>query len=247
MQTPLDISYLSDAVLMLRYFEADGRVRRAVSVVKKRSGAHEASSSRPVRSGSASPGAGSGRRSIRSGAELAGRDGFVARACSGPAASFARGKLNDRLCDQRRSRVVRALGAREVMALPWRGATAALMRRVDSRRTKIATPDRCHETFELPHRDSVTAPLFIERQQCGRSRSRLRVIDALERVGHLYGPPAMQQRRYIGIRSAFCEGVVSSGLWLRPRPAEPAGVDRAARIPRNLFGLFDRGERPVPP
>ena len=41
MQTPLDISYLSDAVLMLRYFEAEGRVRRAISVVKKRSGAHE--------------------------------------------------------------------------------------------------------------------------------------------------------------------------------------------------------------
>jgi circadian clock protein KaiC len=41
MQTPLDISYLSDAVLMLRYFEAEGRVRRAISVVKKRSGQHE--------------------------------------------------------------------------------------------------------------------------------------------------------------------------------------------------------------
>lgn len=41
MDTPLDISYLSDAVLMLRYFEADGAVRRALSVVKKRSGRHE--------------------------------------------------------------------------------------------------------------------------------------------------------------------------------------------------------------
>lgn len=41
METPLDISYLSDAVLMLRYFEYDGTVRRALSVVKKRSGEHE--------------------------------------------------------------------------------------------------------------------------------------------------------------------------------------------------------------
>ena len=41
MQSPLDISYLSDTVIMLRYFEADGLVRRALSVVKKRSGAHE--------------------------------------------------------------------------------------------------------------------------------------------------------------------------------------------------------------
>jgi len=41
METPLDISYLSDAVLMLRYFEFGGKVRRALSVVKKRSGDHE--------------------------------------------------------------------------------------------------------------------------------------------------------------------------------------------------------------
>jgi circadian clock protein KaiC len=41
MDTPLDISYLSDAVIMLRYFESDGTVRRAMSVVKKRSGNHE--------------------------------------------------------------------------------------------------------------------------------------------------------------------------------------------------------------
>ena len=41
MQSPLDISYLSDTVVTLRYFEADGTVRRALSVVKKRSGAHE--------------------------------------------------------------------------------------------------------------------------------------------------------------------------------------------------------------
>jgi circadian clock protein KaiC len=41
MQTPIDLSYLSDAVIMLRYFEASGRVRRAISVVKKRSGTHE--------------------------------------------------------------------------------------------------------------------------------------------------------------------------------------------------------------
>lgn len=40
-ETPLDISYLSDAVIMLRYFEYDGTVRRALSVVKKRSGYHE--------------------------------------------------------------------------------------------------------------------------------------------------------------------------------------------------------------
>lgn len=41
MATPVDVSYLADTVLLLRYFEAKGAIRRAVSVVKKRTGAHE--------------------------------------------------------------------------------------------------------------------------------------------------------------------------------------------------------------
>jgi circadian clock protein KaiC len=41
MQTPVDVSYLADTVIMLRYFEAAGAVRRALSIVKKRTGAHE--------------------------------------------------------------------------------------------------------------------------------------------------------------------------------------------------------------
>ncbi len=41
MGTPVDVSYLADTVLLLRYFEAEGAVHRAVSVIKKRSGAHE--------------------------------------------------------------------------------------------------------------------------------------------------------------------------------------------------------------
>ena len=39
--SPVDVSYLADTVLLIRYFEASGHVRRAISVVKKRSGAHE--------------------------------------------------------------------------------------------------------------------------------------------------------------------------------------------------------------
>lgn len=41
MQAPVDITYLADTVILLRYFEANGRVRRAMSVIKKRTGAHE--------------------------------------------------------------------------------------------------------------------------------------------------------------------------------------------------------------
>ena len=36
-----DVTYLADTVILLRYFEALGRVRRAISVVKKRTGRHE--------------------------------------------------------------------------------------------------------------------------------------------------------------------------------------------------------------
>ena len=38
---PIDITYLADTVVMLRYFEALGHVRRAISVTKKRTGPHE--------------------------------------------------------------------------------------------------------------------------------------------------------------------------------------------------------------
>ena len=41
MKAPVDVTYLADTVILLRYFEALGRVRRAISVIKKRTGAHE--------------------------------------------------------------------------------------------------------------------------------------------------------------------------------------------------------------
>jgi circadian clock protein KaiC len=41
MVAPVDASYLADAVILMRYFEARGEVRQAISVVKKRGGAHE--------------------------------------------------------------------------------------------------------------------------------------------------------------------------------------------------------------
>jgi circadian clock protein KaiC len=41
MTSPVDASYLADSVVMLRYFEHLGEVKKAISVVKKRTGAHE--------------------------------------------------------------------------------------------------------------------------------------------------------------------------------------------------------------
>lgn len=41
MQSPVDLTYLSDTVLLTRYFEAAGAVRKAATVLKKRSGWHE--------------------------------------------------------------------------------------------------------------------------------------------------------------------------------------------------------------
>lgn len=41
MKCPVVVTYLADTVILLRYFEAHGQVRRAISAVKKRTGAHE--------------------------------------------------------------------------------------------------------------------------------------------------------------------------------------------------------------
>ena len=43
LSSPADVSYLADNVLLLRYFEAAGEVRQALSVMKRRSGPHEGS------------------------------------------------------------------------------------------------------------------------------------------------------------------------------------------------------------
>jgi circadian clock protein KaiC len=40
-ENPIDLSFLSDTVLLLRFFEAAGRLRRAVTVIKRRTGAHD--------------------------------------------------------------------------------------------------------------------------------------------------------------------------------------------------------------
>jgi len=40
-QAPVDLSYLSDMVINLRFFEAGGEVKQSIAVIKKRSGHHE--------------------------------------------------------------------------------------------------------------------------------------------------------------------------------------------------------------
>jgi circadian clock protein KaiC len=41
MPSPLDLSYLADSIVLFRFFEANGQIRKAISVVKKRTGDHE--------------------------------------------------------------------------------------------------------------------------------------------------------------------------------------------------------------
>jgi circadian clock protein KaiC len=41
MSTPVDASYLADSIVLFRYFEMRGQVRKAISVAKKRGGPHE--------------------------------------------------------------------------------------------------------------------------------------------------------------------------------------------------------------
>jgi circadian clock protein KaiC len=42
LQSPVELTYVSDTVILLRFFETEGCIRRAVSVLKKRTGKHEA-------------------------------------------------------------------------------------------------------------------------------------------------------------------------------------------------------------
>jgi circadian clock protein KaiC len=41
MTAPVDLTYLADTVILLRYFEQEGRILKAISVIKKRIGHHE--------------------------------------------------------------------------------------------------------------------------------------------------------------------------------------------------------------
>lgn len=41
MHSTVDVSYLADSVILMRYFEARGRIRKAVSIMKKRGGVHD--------------------------------------------------------------------------------------------------------------------------------------------------------------------------------------------------------------
>lgn len=41
MASPIDVTYLADTVILMRFFEADGAVHKAISVIKKRTGPHE--------------------------------------------------------------------------------------------------------------------------------------------------------------------------------------------------------------
>ena len=52
MQSSVDLTYLADTVLLFRYFEAEGAIHQAISVMKKRSGDHE----RTIREFSVGPG-----------------------------------------------------------------------------------------------------------------------------------------------------------------------------------------------
>jgi len=92
MQTPVDASYLADTVVLLRFFEAGGRVKKAISVVKKRSGSHE-DTIREMRLDSGGIHVGAALTNFRGvltgtpvfeGATPARTDGMVADAASGP-------------------------------------------------------------------------------------------------------------------------------------------------------------------
>lgn len=85
MQTPIDVSYLADNILVLRYFEAHGEVRQAISMMKKRSGSHE----RSIRELRLQPGG------IAVGNPLVDFQGILSGSPTSLAPMVSRGGLND--------------------------------------------------------------------------------------------------------------------------------------------------------
>ena len=85
MHTPIDVSYLADNIVVLRYFEAAGQVRQAISMMKKRSGSHE----RSIRELRLGPGA------IHVGAPLSDFHGILSGSPTSLAPLMERGPLNE--------------------------------------------------------------------------------------------------------------------------------------------------------
>ncbi len=85
MQTPIDVSYLADNILVLRYFETQGQVRQAISMMKKRSGDHEHS----IRELRLLPGA------ISVGGPLVNFQGILSGSATSLAPLMGKGILND--------------------------------------------------------------------------------------------------------------------------------------------------------
>ncbi len=85
MQTPIDVSYLADNILILRYFEAAGQVRQAISMMKKRNGGHE----RTIRELRLGP------KSIRVGEPLSDFQGVLSGSPTSLAPLLEKGPLND--------------------------------------------------------------------------------------------------------------------------------------------------------
>jgi len=85
MQTPIDVSYLADNILILRYFEAMGEIRQAISMMKKRSGGHE----RSIRELRLGPG------NIKVGDPLSDFQGILSGSPTSLAPLIGKGPLND--------------------------------------------------------------------------------------------------------------------------------------------------------
>jgi len=85
MHTPIDVSYLADNIMVLRYFESAGEIRQAISMMKKRSGGHE----RSIRELRLGPG------SIHVGAPLSDFQGILSGSPTSLAPMISKGPLND--------------------------------------------------------------------------------------------------------------------------------------------------------
>ena len=244
MGSPADVSYIADTVMLLRYFEAAGRVRKAISVIKKRTGAHEdtireltidaagsASARRshgvPRRADRACPSCAGKRRHVTA------RDGRDRASCSSSRRAAATPSSPQSVLARARADRARRIERRELLADARRGR-----RRAPSSRARRSTPSRAvarrHGSRAQPPWSDF--PLIVLAQRAAaarRSTSRgARQRDVLERplaAATLLAavqcraararPPVRGARRDPAARSVPRDA--------RPRAAQPARRDRA--------------------
>ena len=211
MKAPVDVTYLADTVVLLRFFEALGHVRRAISVMKKRTGAHE-ETIREYRIG---------KSGITLGEPLENFQGIL----QGVPMLIGKGAALLKAEDLKRSTV----SERALILAPgaaMRTIAAAMLHEAGVK------AESCPSLPALLERLDAGAAVVIGRKR--RSRRRSRPLDAGSRPGAMVGPALRTARPVMAVGSSATRGAALS------RHIRQRDIRRAAVPPTTLVSLARR-------